>query len=41
MFEELLRRMPTWRLAPGAEPQIVPSAFACGYDDVPIEFTPA
>jgi cytochrome P450 family 142 subfamily A polypeptide 1 len=41
MFEELLRRIPDWRLAPGAEPQILPSAFARGYDAVPIEFTPA
>jgi len=41
MFEELLRRIPDWRLAPGAEPKILPSAFARGYDAVPIEFTPA
>ena len=27
MFEELLRRIPDWRLAPGAEPSILPSAF--------------
>jgi cytochrome P450 family 142 subfamily A polypeptide 1 len=40
MFEELLRRIPDWRLAPGAEPRIVPSAFARGYDAIPIEFTP-
>ena len=41
MFEELLRRIPEWRLAPGAEPKILPSAFARGYDAVAIEFTPA
>ena len=41
MFEELLRRIPDWRLAPGAEPAVVPSAFTRGYDAVPIEFTPA
>jgi cytochrome P450 family 142 subfamily A polypeptide 1 len=41
MFEELLRRIPEWRLAPDAEPRILPSAFARGYDVVPIEFTPA
>jgi cytochrome P450 family 142 subfamily A polypeptide 1 len=41
MFEELLRRIPDWRLAPGAEPRLLPSAFACGYDAIPIEFTPA
>ena len=40
MFEELLRRIPDWRIAPGAEPRILPSAFARGYDEVPIEFTP-
>jgi len=39
MFEELVRRIPEWRLAPGAEPRILPSAFARGYDVVPIEFT--
>jgi cytochrome P450 family 142 subfamily A polypeptide 1 len=37
MFEELLARMPNWRLVPGAEPKKVPSAFACAYDAVPIE----
>jgi cytochrome P450 family 142 subfamily A polypeptide 1 len=41
MFEELLRRIPNWRLAPGSEPKILASAFARGYDEVPIEFTPA
>ncbi|MFA5885890.1 MAG: cytochrome P450 [Acidimicrobiia bacterium] len=41
MFEELLRRIPDWRLAPGAEPKVLPSAFARGYDAVPIQFTPA
>ena len=41
MFEELLRRIPDWRLAPGAEPTVVPSAFTRGYDAIPIEFTPA
>jgi cytochrome P450 family 142 subfamily A polypeptide 1 len=41
MFEELLRRIPEWELAPGSEPRILPSAFARGYDAVPIEFTPA
>ena len=41
MFEELLRRIPDWRLVPGATPTILPSAFARGYDTVPIEFTPA
>jgi len=40
LFEELLRRMPEWRLAPGAEPRKVPSAFACAYEAVPVEFTP-
>jgi cytochrome P450 family 142 subfamily A polypeptide 1 len=40
MFEELLRRIPDWRLAPGAEPRILPATFARAYDAVPIEFTP-
>ena len=41
MFEELLRRIPELRLAPGAEPRKVPSVFACAYDAIPVEFTPA
>jgi cytochrome P450 family 142 subfamily A polypeptide 1 len=41
MFEELLRRMPDMRLAPGAEPKIVPAAFSRAYDAVPVEFTPS
>jgi cytochrome P450 family 142 subfamily A polypeptide 1 len=41
MFEELLRRMPFWRLAPGATPTKVPSAFACAYDAIQIELTSA
>ncbi len=40
MFEELLRRIPDWRIAPGAEPKIVPGSFARYYDRIPIEFTP-
>ena len=40
MFEELLRRIPDWRLAPGAEPKILAATFARAYDSVPIEFTP-
>jgi cholest-4-en-3-one 26-monooxygenase len=38
MFEELLRRLPPLRLAPGAEPTKVPSAFACAYREIPVEF---
>jgi Cytochrome P450 len=41
MFEELLRRVPDMRLAPGAEPRIVPAAFSRAYDAVPVEFTPS
>ena len=41
MFEELLRRVPLWRLVPGASPSKVPSAFACAYDAIPIELTSA
>jgi cytochrome P450 family 142 subfamily A polypeptide 1 len=40
MFEELLRRIPDWRIAPGAEPKILPATFTRAYDTVPIEFTP-
>lgn len=40
MFEELLRRIPDMTLASGAEPRRVPSAFACAYDAIPVEFTP-
>ena len=40
MFEELLRRIPDWRLAAGAEPHILPATFARSYASVPIEFTP-
>jgi cytochrome P450 family 142 subfamily A polypeptide 1 len=40
MFEELLRRLPDMRLAPGAEPRIVPAAFSRAYDEVSVEFTP-
>ena len=40
MFEEMLRRIPDWRLAPGAEPKILAATFARAYDSVPIEFTP-
>ena len=39
MFEELLRRIPDWRLAEGADPQIVPAVFTRGYASVPITFT--
>jgi len=40
MFEELLRRIPDWRLAPGADPQILPATFTRAYDRIEIEFTP-
>ena len=41
MFEELLRRIPDLRLVPGAEPRRLASAFAVGYDVIPVEFAPA
>ena len=41
MFEELLRRLPDFRLAPGATPQIVPGYFTRTLRELPIEFTPA
>ncbi len=40
MFEELLRRLPDMALASGATPAKQPSAFACAYDAIPVEFTP-
>jgi cytochrome P450 family 142 subfamily A polypeptide 1 len=40
-FEELLRRLGPLRLAPGAAPRKVPSAFACAYETIPVEFEPA
>ena len=41
MFEELLRRIPDWRLAPGADPQVLGATFTRAYDRVEIEFTPS
>jgi cholest-4-en-3-one 26-monooxygenase len=41
MFEELLTRIPELHLTPGAEPVKVPSAFACAYEAIPVEFQPA
>jgi cytochrome P450 family 142 subfamily A polypeptide 1 len=38
MFEELLRRIPDMHLAPGPDPQKIPSAFAVAYDAIPVEF---
>lgn len=40
MFEELLRRIPDWRLKPGTEPKILGATFTRAYDRVEIEFTP-
>lgn len=40
MFEELLRRIPDMELAADAAPARVPSAFACAYDAIPVQFTP-
>lgn len=40
MFEELLRRMPDWQLAPGANPKKMGATFAVAYDAIPIVFTP-
>jgi cytochrome P450 family 142 subfamily A polypeptide 1 len=37
MFEELLHRVPRWRLT-GPEPRIVPGTFARGYDAVHVEW---
>ena len=40
MFEELLKRMPDWQLAPGASPKKMGATFAVAYDAIPIVFTP-
>ncbi|CAB4802764.1 MAG: cytochrome P450 [Actinobacteria bacterium] len=41
MFEELLRRIPDWKLTPGSESKILGATFTRAYDRVDIEFTPA
>jgi cytochrome P450 family 142 subfamily A polypeptide 1 len=38
MFEQLLARIPQWRLVPGTQPKILPATFARAYDAVHIEF---
>lgn len=40
MFEELMKRIPDMRLAPGAEPRFMPNCFARSPDAVKVEFTP-
>ena len=40
LFEELLRRLPDFRLAPGFEPEFVPGFFTRTLKELPIEFTP-
>jgi cytochrome P450 family 142 subfamily A polypeptide 1 len=41
MFEELMKRIPEMRLAPGTQPRMVPSVFTRGPDAVHVEFTPS
>jgi cytochrome P450 family 142 subfamily A polypeptide 1 len=42
MIDEMLRRIPDWRLAEGMpEPKILAATFARAYDQVHIEYTPA
>jgi cytochrome P450 family 142 subfamily A polypeptide 1 len=40
LFEELLRRLPDFRLVPGHEPEFVPGFFTRTYREIQIEFTP-
>ena len=40
LFEELLRRLPDFRLAPGADPEFAPGHFTRTYKEIHIEFTP-
>jgi cytochrome P450 family 142 subfamily A polypeptide 1 len=39
-FEELLRRLPDLRIAPGFEPRFTPNAFVRGLESLRLEFTP-
>lgn len=39
MFEEIARRLPDLEPKPGFEPRRLPSAFACGYEALPMTFT--
>ena len=41
MFDELLRRLPDMQVAPGAETPKRPSGFVCGYESLPVVFTPS
>ncbi|HMC39889.1 MAG TPA: cytochrome P450 [Acidimicrobiales bacterium] len=41
LFEELLRRLPDFRLAPGFEPEFVPGFFTRTLKELRIEFTPS
>jgi cytochrome P450 family 142 subfamily A polypeptide 1 len=41
MFDELLRRLPDFRLAPGVTPELVPGYFTRTLRELPIEFTPS
>jgi cytochrome P450 family 142 subfamily A polypeptide 1 len=38
MFEQLLARLPEWRLVPGTDPKIRPGTFTRAYDAVHIEY---
>ena len=38
MFEQLLARLPEWRLVPGIDPKIIPATFTRAYDAVYIEY---
>jgi cholest-4-en-3-one 26-monooxygenase len=40
MFEELLRRIPSWELVDPSEAQIIPATFARAYDQIRIRFSP-
>ncbi|HEX5268085.1 MAG TPA: cytochrome P450 [Acidimicrobiales bacterium] len=40
LFEELLRRLPDFRMVPGTEPEFVPGYFTRTLRDLHIEFTP-
>ena len=41
LFEELIQRLPDFRLAPGFEPRFAPGFFTRTLTELPIEFTPS
>lgn len=38
VFEQMLARLPEWRLTPGTEPRVVPATFTRAFDQVSIDY---